>query len=412
MNVWCGIDWASDHHDVAIVDDDGKLISKRRLSNDPAGLRDLLELLTQHDTGPDTPIPIAIETAQGLFPTAIIAAGYPLFAINPLAASRYRDRHAVSGAKSDATDALVLANILRTDRDRHRVIPADSELVRSLKVLTGAQQDAVWDRQRLQIQLRAVLHEYFPAALAAFPDLSAAVARDLLLAHPTPDAGTRLRRASIRAAVVRGGRQRNTDRETERILAGLRSEQLRQPELIEAAMAQQATALLRALNTAVENETALQEAMTATFAKHEKSKLILSFPGLGPVLGSRLLAEIGDDPKRFPTARGLKAFAGTAPITRASGNRRAVTTRVICNKRLGQVGYLWALSLLTASPGARAHYQRRRTEETTTAPPPATSPTATSACFTTACKQDRPTTRTRHFPPRNRNLRRRDRSPP
>ncbi len=360
MSIWCGIDWASDHHDVALVDDDGKLIAKRRLTNDPAGFRRLLELLAEHGAGPDSPVPIAIETAQGLFPAAVLASGYPLFAINPLAASRYRDRHAVSGSKSDAGDALVLANILRTDQAQHRQVPDDSELVRSLRVLARAQQDAVWDRQRLQTQLRAVLHDYFPAALAAFPDLSAAAARDLLLTHPRPGAAARLRRPTIRAAVVRGGRQRNIDREVDRIVAGLRSEQLHQPELVEAAMAQHASALLRALDTAVSNELALQEAMTAVFTAHQSSTVILSFPGLGPVLGSRLLAELGDDSQRFQTARGLKAFAGTAPITRASGSRRAVTTRVICNKRLTQVGYLWALSLLTASPGARAHYQRRR----------------------------------------------------
>lgn len=360
MPIWCGIDWASDHHDVAIIDDDGRLLAKRRISDDPPGFRLLLEMLAEHGAGPDSPVPIAIETARGLLPAAIIAAGYPVFSINPLAASRYRDRHSVSRAKSDPGDALVLANILRTDHDQHRAVPDDSESIRALKVLARAQQDAVWDRQRLQTQLKAVLHDYFPAALAAFPQLSAPVARELIMANPRPQAAARLHRSTVRAAVVRGGRQRNIDREVERIVAGLRTEQLRQPELVEEAMAQQARALVRALDTAVANEAELQEAMTAIFNAHRHAEVILSFPGLGPVLGSRLLAEIGDDPNRFATARGLKAFAGTAPVTRASGARRSVMTRVICNKRLGQVGYLWALSLLTASPGARAHYQRRR----------------------------------------------------
>lgn len=358
MAIWCGLDWANDHHDVAIVDDDGRLLAKRRIGDDPAGFRSLIELLAEHGAGPDQPI--AMETAQGLLAASIVAAGYPLYPINPLAASRYRDRHAVSGAKSDAGDALVLANILRTDRDQHRVVPADSQLVQALKVLARAQQDAVWDRQRLQTRLRGVLHDYFPAALIAFSNLSAAVARDLLLTHSRPESAAQLRRSSIRAAVVRGGRQRNIEREVDRILTGLRSPQLRQPELVEVAMAKQTIGLLRSLNAAVEVERSLEAAMTELFLDHHQAKVILSFPGLGPVLGSRLLAEIGDDPDRFATSRGLKAFAGTAPVTRASGTRRAVTTRTICNKRLGQVGYLWALSLLTASPGARAHYDRRR----------------------------------------------------
>jgi transposase len=160
--------------------------------------------------------------------------------------------------------------------------------------------------------------------------------------------------------VTRAGRQRGIDAEVERILTGLRREQLRQPLLVEHAMGQQALAHLRALTTAADNADCLQTAMTQRFEQHPDSELITSLPGLGSVLGARVLAELGDDRVRFADARSVKAFAGTAPLTRASGTRRVVSMRAVRNKRLGQAGYLWAFSLLRQSPGARAHYDRRR----------------------------------------------------
>jgi transposase len=360
--IWCGIDWAERHHDVALVDDDGKLIAKRRIGEDLSGFTALLELLTEHRaiSNGECATPIAIETANGLLPAALLASGFTVYAINPLAASRYRNRYAVSRAKSDAADALVLANVLRTDRSAHRPIPADSELVRAVRVLARAQQDAVWERQQAQNKLRSLLREYYPSALASFDDLAAPVAREVLTVAPTPDHARRLRRTTLRAAVIRAGRQRGIDAEVERILTGLRRDQLRQPLLVEHAMGQQALAHLRALTTAADNADCLQTAMTQRFEQHPDSELITSLPGLGEVLGARVLGELGDDRVRFADARSVKAFAGTAPLTRASGTRRVVSMRAVRNKRLGQAGYLWAFSLLRQSPGARAHYDRRR----------------------------------------------------
>jgi transposase len=355
VRIWCGIDWSERHHDVALVDDAGVLIAKRRIPDSAGGFRQLLELLAEHRERSDAPIPVAIETAKGLLPAALRAAGYQLFAINPLAVSRYRDRYAVSRAKSDPGDALVLANILRTDRAAHRPLPADSELAGSIRVLARAQQDAVWDRQQAANKLRSLLREYYPTLVATFEDLTSSDARATLGLAPTPAAVP-----TLRAALARGGRRRNLDRQVERILAGLRAEQFRQPELIEQAMGQTALAHLRALNAAVANVVELEQALGEAFAQHPDAAIITSFPGLGTVLGARILGEMGDDRSRFSDAKALKAFAGTAPVTRASGRKRSVTRRVVRNRRLCQAGYLWALPLLTHSPGARAHYEHRR----------------------------------------------------
>jgi transposase len=159
---------------------------------------------------------------------------------------------------------------------------------------------------------------------------------------------------------VRAGRQRNVERQVDRILAGPRAEQFTQPTLVEQAMGRQALAQLRALNAAVANIADLEQSLGEAFAQHPDAAILTSFPGLGTVLGARILGEMGDDRTRFTDAKALKAFAGTAPVTRASGMKRSVTMRVVRNRRLCQAGYLWALPLLTNSPGARAHYDRRR----------------------------------------------------
>jgi transposase len=232
MRIWCGIDWAERHHDVALVDEDGKLVAKRRITDDAAGFRTLLALLVDHGAGPEQPVPIAMETSRGLLAAALLGAGYPLYPINPLAVARYRDRYSVSRAKSDAGDAFVLANILRTDREAHRPLPADTELAAAVRVLARAQQDAVWDRQQIANKLRSLLREYFPTALTAFPDLSQPVAVEVLLLAPTPTTAAKLTVPRIRAALRRAGRQRNLDAAASAILTSLRGEQLHQPPLI------------------------------------------------------------------------------------------------------------------------------------------------------------------------------------
>jgi transposase len=360
MQRWCGIDWAEHHHDVAVVDEAGALVEKMRIEDTAAGFTQLMGLLAVHSQGCQSPIPVAIETAKGLLVANLRAAGVSVYAINPLSVARYRDRYAPSRSKSDAADALVLANIVRTDPAVHRLVPRDSELAAGIRVLARAHQDAIWDRQQTVGKLRSVLREYYPALLATFDDLSSREARVTLTLAPSPAAVPKVRRSSLAAALRRAGRTRYVDRDVEKILAGLRAEHLRQPALVEAAMAVQASAYARALNTLVDNIDVLQEQLEIAYQAHPDSAIISSFPGLGTVLGARILGEIGDDRARFATARGLKAFAGTAPITRASGTKTLITMRVVRNKRLGQAAYLWSLPLLAHSPGGRAHYDRRR----------------------------------------------------
>lgn len=363
MTVFCGIDWADDHHDVALVDDNGEIRARARIDETCAGLAELLKLLGAHGDTAEDPIEVAIETGRGLL-VACLRATRPVFVINPLAASRYRGRTCVTGKKDDQTDAVMLANILRTDRHAHRTLPADSEAVQALAVLARAQQEAVWERTTLHNKLRALLREFFPAMLTIVAGRRGGLlrpeVRTLLAIAPTPTQAAALSSQRLVTVLRRAGREQHLTTEATRIRALLQAPALRQPVAVEAAMGQQLLAVLRRFEVACYNAEHLADAVTTAFDQHPAARIIRSFPGLGELTGARLLAEIGDDEHRFSDARALKAYAGAAPITRASGKSRSVSARRVKNQRLAAVGYLWAFSALTSSPGARAHYDRRR----------------------------------------------------
>lgn len=363
MGIFCGIDWAESHHDAALMDAAGTVVARARVSDDAAGLAALLELLAVHGDSAADPVPVAIETPRGLLVAALRATGREVYAINPMAAARYRERVAVSRGKSDKLDAAVLAGILRTDMAAHRPLPEDSELARAIAVLARAQQDAVWDRTAAHNKLRSHLREYYPGFLDAFGGKRGGItrpeARAVLAAAPDPAAAAELTLAQLRALLRRAGRQRGIDAEAQRLRDAFRKEQLRQPPLIEDAMGKQALALLRQLDAACRSAADLEQAATESFNQHPDAGIITSFPGIGALTGARVLAETGDDRSRFTDAKGLKAYAGTAPVTRASGKRKTVTRRTAKNNRLADAGTTWAFSAISASPGARAHYDRR-----------------------------------------------------
>lgn len=308
--IYCGIDWAEKHHDVALVDNTGQLLAKRRISDDVSGYRLLLELLAEYGDTEETPISVAIETSRGLLVAALRSGKRHVFAVNPMAAARYRDRHGVSRKKSDPGDAFVLANILRTDMPMHRPLPTDTDLAR-------AQQDATWNRRQIANQLRSLLREYYPAALDAFAawanGLCRPEARELLKIAPTPTQAARLTRTQLRSALKRAGRSRGVEAEADRLRKVFRGDYATQSRLVEDALGKQALALLRQLEAACLAADELAEAVEESFLQHSDAEVILSFPGLGVQLGARMLAEIGDDRQRFTDARGLKAYAGAAP---------------------------------------------------------------------------------------------------
>ena len=268
-------------------------------------------------------------------------------------------------AKSDHADAMTLANILRVDAHIHRQLPAESELAQTIAVLARAQQDAVWRCTKAGNELRSMLREYYPAFLDAFAGKSATnlakpEARAILAIAPTPAHAARLTKTRIAAALRRAGRKRGIDDLAADILQRLQIPQLRQPDLVEKAMGRQAMALLAMLDAACAGAEDLEQAATEAFREHPDHAVIPSFPGLAEVTGARILAEIGDDRDRFADDHALKAYAGSAPVTRASGKVTSITHRRIKNDRLAAGGWVWA-TYASINPGpAREHYRRRR----------------------------------------------------
>ncbi len=357
--IFVGVDWAQAHHDVYVEDEDGKRLGGGRLPEGVEGIARFYDLVGGHVEEP-AEVVIGIETDRGLFVAALVAAGYEVFAVNPMSTSRYRDRHSTSGAKSDPGDAKVLADMVRTDRHNHRPVAADSETVQAVKILARAHQTMIWSRGRQTNLLRSTLREFYPAALAAFDDLSCADALEVLRVAPTPELGRGLSTSRIAAALRRGGRQRRIDERAGEIRAVLRSPQLAAPAAVSTAMGVSVAASVAVIAAMVTQIAELGREVEAGFESHPDAEVVRSLPGLGTVLGARVLGEFGDEPNRYTNAKSRKNYAGTSPITRASGTKRVVLARYARNQRLADAVYLWAFAALTASPGARAFYDAHR----------------------------------------------------
>ena len=361
MRLLVGDDWAEDHHDVEVMDEAGKVLARRRLPEGVAGIAALHALIGQHagQDGGEAEVVIGIETDRGPWVAALIAAGYRVFPVNPLQASRYRQRHGVSGAKSDAGDAHMLADMVRTDAHQLREAAGDSADAAGIKVLARTHKTLIWERTRAVQRLRHQLREYFPAALAAFEDLDAPDTLELPGKASDPARAARLTRAQVSAALKRAGR-RNITAKTTAVLAALRSEQLGQPPELTAAYAATARALIAVIATLNQQVRILQGQVEENFGQHPDAEIYRSQPGLGPVLGARVLGEFGDDPRRYADGKARRNYAGTSPITRASGKKKTVAARYARNDRLIDALMAQAFTALTASPGARACYDDLR----------------------------------------------------
>lgn len=363
MRLLVGDDWAEDHHDVEVLDAAGRRLARARLPEGVAGIARLHaiigELAGQDVEDEQVEVLVGIETDRGPWVTALVAAGYQVFAVNPLQAARYRERHTVSGAKSDTGDAHVLADMVRTDAHQLRPVAGDSAQAEAVKVVARTHKTLIWERTRHTQRLRHALREYFPAAVQAFEDLDAPDALELLAKAPDPASAARLTRAQIRAALKRA-RRRDLGAKTERIWAVLHAEHLGQPEVVTGAYAASVRSLVAVLRVLDQQIATLQRQVVAHFGRHPDAEILASQPGLGQILGARVLAEFGDDPTRYATAKARKNYAGTSPITRRSGKTKLVAARYIHNDRLIDALMTQAFAALSASPGARAYYDQLR----------------------------------------------------
>jgi transposase len=359
--LFVGDDWAEDHHDIELQDEQGQVLARARLPEGIAGITRLHALIGQFagpDTGPDEVV-VGIETDRGLWVTALRAAGYAVYAINPRQVARYRERHGTSGAKSDKADSHTMAGMVRVDSRQLRPVAGDSAGAEAIKVAARTHQTLIWERTRQVQRLRHQLREYFPAALEAFEELDAPDALELLAKAPDPARAARLTRAQVAAALKRA-RRRGIAGKTDAILAALRTEQMRQPQPLAeayAAAVRSLTVIIAALNGEIAT---MERQVTACFRGHPDAAIYLSQPGIGEILGARQLGEFGDDPHRYASAKARKNYAATSPVTRQSGKKKTVMARFIRNDRLADAVHRQAQSALRASPGARAFYDELR----------------------------------------------------
>jgi hypothetical protein len=368
--LFIGDDWAEGHHDVVVQDDAGKTLARRRLPEGVDGIARFHELVAScwgEDRGPDPArVVIVIESGRGPWVKALAAAGYRVHAVNPKQAARHKETIAVSGKKDDFSGAGALADMGRTRRHQIRELAADSDIAEAVKIGARAHQKLIWERTGHLLRMRSALREYFPAALEADAGLTLAGADtlELLGKAPDPASAARLTVTQITASLKRAGRRGDLAQRARDIQAALRAPHLAQPAVITeayAASVQAGAAVIMTLNQQVKT---MEAKVSGLFRRHPDAGIYLSQPGIGDITGARILGEFGDAPGRYATAKARKNYAGTSPLTIASGKKKAVHARYIRNRHLIDALHAQAFTALTASPGARAYYDELRARGT------------------------------------------------
>lgn len=352
-----GLDWASDHHDVCVLDAAGRRVAEFRVAHTAAGLAELRQRLAK--LGPPGTIRLALERPSGLVVDTLLEAGYVVVPIHPNALKASRPRYTSAGAKSDALDAYILADLLRTDGHRFRSLVAPSDATRALRAAVRTRDDLVATRVQLANQLRALLETFWPGAAAIFADIDSPIALAFLDQYPSPEHATPLGEKRLARFLVKQhycGR-----RSAAELLARLRGAATGHAGPLETeAKGQLVRMLVGVLFPLVAQLRDLDALVAAHLAAHPDGAVVQSFPRTGTINAAQILAELGEDRARFPSAEQLTAEAGVAPVTRASGKHRDVTCRFACNKRLRGALTTWADNSRHAHPWAAHVYRRAR----------------------------------------------------
>jgi transposase len=326
-----GIDWAADWHDVRIVDaDSGELLVESRFAHDEAGVGALVELLIAQRVAR-----VAIERPEGLLVGRLLAAGIRVLAIHPNQVAAARDRFRAAAGKSDRFDAFVISELCRTDHHRFAALAPSGDETIALQALVRTREDLVAVRVQLANQLRAQLDGFWPGAKLIFADVDSPIALAFLARYPSPEAARGLGPKRLHTFLARNaysGRRPVGD-----LLERLRSAPVAAlGELEHEARHAAVAGLVCALAPIVEQISLLTSQIAGAIRSHPDGPIFLSFfrDPKSVICAAGLLAEIGDNRARYPTADSLAADAGQAPVTKESGKRRHATFRWACDKRL------------------------------------------------------------------------------
>jgi transposase len=353
---YVGIDWASTSHVVALLDEAGQLEDQWTVRHGSEGVSGLLERLGR-EGGPGAVL-VAMEPGAPLILDQLLEAGYTLYAINPKQADRFRDRFAAAGAKDDRRDAQVLASAIRTDRERLKPLVRDTPLTEEIRLRDRARTMDVQERTRVSNRLGQVLERYFPALAELGRSAHDPFLLALLKAFPDPE---RLRGAKVGRLERLLAEHRIRKFEAADLAQRFRMPALTAPAYVVAACRDQALGLARQLEVLNEQIAAADAALEALLARHPDRELLQSLPGLGSGLTARVVAELGDSRDRYPDASRLRAYAGTAPVTRSSGARmRSITMRRGCNRTLQAALFMMARCSVRRSGWAEAYLLHAR----------------------------------------------------
>jgi len=352
-----GLDWGAFRHAVCVIDASGQLLTRFELEHDGAGLTELTGRLARF--GAPEELPIAVERPSGLLIDTLVAAGHPIVPIHPNVVRHTRPRYGAAGAKSDAGDAFMLADMLRTDGHRFAVLNPASDAIRALRALTRCRDDLVAERVRLTNQLGATLDAFWPGAKTLFAALHSPIALAFLKRYPSPAKAARLgekRMAGFLAAEHYSGRRTAAE-----LVERLRAAAIGHVGTLEAQAREQLVGDLAALLVVLTGRIRqLDRRIDEALGRVKLGAVMASFPRAGRINAAQIVAELGEDPNRFATEARLAAEAGVAPVTRASGRARAVVCRFACNKRLRRAITCWADNSRHASDWAQGIYQRAR----------------------------------------------------
>jgi transposase len=357
---YAGIEWADDHHDAVVIDEQGWRVASCRVSHTPEGLAQLVSFLQGTVASAPTPLELAclIETTHGLLITALLDAGLAIYPVNPKTVDQ---RRKPSGAKTDAIDAYLLAKTGRSDLADLRRLAPDSPLVQELKALTRDQDGLIQSQTRVVNQLTACLKAYYPVALDLFTKLQQPLTLAYLRAYPTVEAA---QRASVEDLMALLGQHHHPSPDA---TAHALWERLHQPQLQADAITTRTKsrlllALVSQLGPLLKQIKQYDTEISRLFLRHPDSAIFASLPRAGKRLAPRLLAGWGDDRERYLSAASVQALAGTSPVANESGKYAKAHRRYACIKPLRNVLYQFAWQSTFQEPWAQAYYQRKRSE--------------------------------------------------
>jgi transposase len=354
LMAFAGLDWASDHHDLVVVDKAGTRSESLRFEHTAAAWKSTLERL--HSLGP---VAIAIETTHGVAVQQLLDAGFTVYPVAPKAAARYRGRKAPAGVKDDQLDAWSLADALRVDGHGWQALPAHDPLLSELRLLCGDEVALIGQRTALINQLQAALREYYPAALEAFEDWCSVSAWRFIQAFPTPQ---KLSAAGKKKweKFLHTNKLWRPQTKDQRLEIFAHAGEFCSSAAATAAKSLLAVSVVKVLLTVEAQLAVYRQRIEKLFADHPKSGLFGSLPGAGPKLGPRLLSLVLHRVAEGADAAGLQSLAGTAPVTIKSGQITKRKIRHHCDKELRCTVHLWANESRQKCVWAQTYYQSHR----------------------------------------------------